>query len=39
MFCLCKDSTDGSGVMGRVGGCGGTIFFLAVERSSIFSFL
>ena len=37
MFCLCKDSTDGSGVMGRVGVVG--VFFLAVERSSIFSSL
>ena len=27
MFCLCKDSTDWSGVMGRVGGCGGMMFF------------
>ena len=38
MFCLCKDSTDGSGVMGRVGLWGYDVF-LAVERSSIFSSL
>ena len=27
MFCLCKDSTDGSDFVGMVEGCGGMMIF------------